>query len=79
MQRLRDWLAERKIDAVIPHKDNERARHDPGAWFDKLTYRDRNMVEQCVGWLRENRCFYKRFAEQAANFSGMLQLAMIKR
>ena len=28
-QRLRDWLAGQDIEAVIPHKDNERARHDP--------------------------------------------------
>ncbi|MFT3785068.1 MAG: IS5 family transposase [Tepidisphaeraceae bacterium] len=79
VQRLRDWLAGQKIDAVIPHKDNELARHDRGVWFDKLTYRDRHVVEQCVGWLKENRRICTRFEKLAVNFHGMLQLAMIKR
>lgn len=79
MLRIRDWLAEHKIDAIIPHKDNELARHNPAVWFDKLTYRDRHVVEQCVGWLKENRRICTRFEKLAVNFHGMLQLAMIKR
>lgn len=78
MRRLRDWLAERKIEPVIPHKDNELARHDPCVRFDKPAYRDRHVVEQCVGWLKENRRICTRFEKLAVNFHGMLQLAMIK-
>jgi transposase len=79
VQRIRDWLAEQKIDAVIPYKDNELARHDPGVWFDRNTYRDRHVVEQCVGWLKENRRFHTRFEKLAVNLHGMLQLTKIKR
>lgn len=79
MQRIRDWLAERKIEAVIPHKDNELARHDPRVRFDREAYRDRHVVEQCVGWLKENRRIGTRFEKLAVNFHGMLQLATIKR
>jgi transposase len=64
---------------VIPHKDNERARHDPAVWFDRAAYRGRCVVEQCVGWLKEFRRIGTRFEKLAVNFHGMLQLAMIQR
>jgi transposase len=78
VQRLRDWLEEQKIKPVIPHKSNEHARRD-GAKFDREAYRHRSVVEQCVGWLKENRRIGTRFEKLAVNFHGMLQLAMIKR
>ena len=79
VQRLRDWLANQRIEPVIPHKDNEKARHDPAVWFDRAAYRGRCVVEQCVGWLKEFRRIGTRFEKLAVNFHGMLQLAMIKR
>ena len=79
VQRVRDWLAARGIEPVIPHKDNERARHDPMVWFDKVAYRRRAVIEQCVGWLKECRRIGTRFEKLAVNFHGMLQLAMIRR
>lgn len=79
VKRIRDWLAARGIEAVIPHKDNEAARHDPAVTFDKQTYRQRHVVEQCVGWLKEYRRIGTRFEKLAVNFHGMLQLAMIRR
>jgi transposase len=78
--RVRDWLKARGIEPVIPHKDNELARHDPfAASFDKATYRQRHVIEQCVGWLTECRRIGTRFEKLAVNFHGMLQLAMIWR
>jgi transposase len=79
VQRVRDWLSGQKIEPVIPHKDNEAARHDPTVWFDRLAYRGRCVVEQCVGWLKEFRRIGTRFEKLAVNFHGMLQLAMIRR
>ena len=79
VKRIRDWLKARGIEAVIPHKSNERARHDPAVVFDKQTYRQRAVVEQCVGWLKEYRRISTRFEKLAVNFHGMLQLAMIRR
>lgn len=79
VQRLRDWLTQHRIKPVIPHKDNEKARHDPAARFDKAAYRGRCVVEQCVGWLKENRRIGTRFEKLAVNFHGMLQLATIRR
>jgi transposase len=79
MQRLRDWLRQQRIVPVIPHKDNEKARHDPTVKFDREAYRGRGVVEQCVGWLKEFRRIGTRFEKLAVNFHGMLQLAMIRR
>ena len=76
-QRLRDWLTGQNIEPVIPHKDNELARHDPATWFDTLAYRGRSVVEQSVGWLKESRRIATRFEKLAVNFHGMLRLAMI--
>ena len=80
VQRVRDWLTARGIEPVIPHKDNEKAFHDPVAMpFDRVTYRQRAVVEQCVGWLKEYRRIATRFEKLAVNFHGMLQLSMIAR
>jgi transposase len=77
--RVRDWLDASGINPVIPHKDNEKARHDPAVEFDRTTYRRRAVIEQCVGWLKECRRIGTRFEKLAVNFHGMLQLAMIRR
>jgi transposase len=79
VQRIRAWLAGQKIEPVIPHKENEVARHDPAVWFDKSAYRGRSVAEQCVGWLKEFRRIGTRFEKLAVHFHGMLQLAMICR
>ena len=79
VQRVRDWLAGQKIEPVIPHKDNEKARHDPAVRFDKIAYRGRCVVEQSVGWLKEFRRIGTRFEKLAVHFHGMLELAMINR
>ncbi len=79
VKRIRDWLKAQRIKPVIPHKENEKARHDGRVKFDADAYRGRSVVEQCVGWLKENRRIGTRFEKLAVNFHGMLLLAMIKR
>ena len=76
---IRTWLQQQRIEAVIPHKENERARHDPAVLFDKDTYRQRHVIEQCVGWMKEYRRIATRFEKLAVHYHGMLQLAMIRR
>lgn len=68
VRRIRDWLKARGIGPVIPHKDNEPARHDPATAFGRETYRQRHVVEQCVGWLKEYRRIGTRFEKLAVNF-----------
>ena len=79
VQRIRDWLASRGIEAVIPYKENEHARYSSAVKFDKQTYRQRAVVEQCVGWLKECRRIGTRFEKLAVNFHAMLHLAIIRR
>lgn len=76
-RRVRDWLRARRIGRVIPSADNERARHDGRVKFDKLAYRRRAVVENCVGWLKECRRIATRFEKPAV--VGMLKLGMIER
>jgi transposase len=77
--RIRDWLRAHGITPIIPHKTNEAARHDGRTRFDRATYRQRAVVEQCVGWLKECRRIGTRFDKLAVNFHAMLQLAMTLR
>ena len=78
-QPIRTFLKDRGIEAVIPHKENEAARHDPEVVFDKATYKRRSIVEQTIGWLKECRRIGTRFEKLAINFLAMVKLAMIKR
>ncbi len=79
VQRIRDWLKGQRIEPVIPRKENEIARREGREEFDGQSYRGRCVVEQSVGWLKENRRIGTRFEKLAVNFHGMLHLAMIRR
>jgi transposase len=78
-KRIRAWLRSRGIRGVIPHKENEKARHDGRVQFDKASYRGRCVIEQCIGWLKECRRVATRFEKLAINYHAMVSLAMIGR
>ncbi len=44
-----------------------------------MSYRKRNVIERCVGWMKEFRRIATRFEKLALNYLGMLKLAMIER
>lgn len=78
--RVRSWLRRHRINAIIPTRDDPRdpfQRRDPN--FDKPTYRRRNIIERCIGWLKESRRVVTRFEKLAVNFLAMIKLAMIDR
>ena len=75
---IRTYLKDRGIEPIIPHRDNENARHDPEVEFDTETYRRRSIVEQSIGWLKECRRIGTRFEKLAINFLAMVKLAMVK-
>jgi transposase len=76
--KLRRWLMRRGIEAVIPMRENEHMRNrNCFGRFDKRAYRGRNVVERCVGWLKNCRRICTRFEKLAVNFSAMITLAMI--
>lgn len=78
-KRIREWLHRRKIVPVIPQRANQEGRRGGCRKFDRPTYRRRNAVERCVGWLKECRRVATRFEKLAVNYLGMLKLAMIRR
>jgi transposase len=62
---------------VIPSKSNE----DPESRavdFDRQIYKDRNIIERLIGWLKETRRIFSRFEKTAINFEGMIKLAFIR-
>ena len=77
-----DWIDEYLLDLgiqpVIPSKANENRDARPVA-FDKEAYRDRNIVERLIGWLKECRRVFARFEKTAKNFGGMIRMAFIQR
>ena len=73
--KIRRSLKRRRIQAVIPLRNNEYAKGPPA--FDKGAYRRRNVIERCVGRLKEFRRVATRFEKLAVNYSGMVSLAML--
>lgn len=77
-----EWIDEMLLDMgvtpVIPSKTNE-DRDARLMDFDKQRYRQRNIVERLIGWLKESRCVFARFEKTAINFSGMIKMAFIQR
>ena len=73
--RVRQWCRARGIKVVIPTRKDQRRR--PG--FDKALYRERNVVERCIGWLKECRRVATRYEKLAVHYAGFVQLAMIQR
>lgn len=77
--RVRCWLREHGIGAVIPekHKPYGHKRGRPVS-FDREAYRRRNVIERCIGWLKHARRIATRYEKTAVNFLAMLKLAMIQ-
>ena len=73
--RIRRYLRRRKIKAVIPTRKDQRRRPR----FDREAYRRRNVVERCVGWLKESRAVATRFDKLAVNYLATVKLAMLQR
>lgn len=71
---LREWLIEQGIKPVIPPKRNQRSY----LWraSDKKHYRKRNVIERCVGRLKNFRRIGTRYEKLALNFGAMITLAM---
>jgi transposase len=76
--KIRLWLSKRRIGVVIPMRANEHV-HDRDCFgrFDKRAYRNRNVVERCVGWLKNCRRICTRYEKLSVNFAAMVKLAMI--
>ena len=68
---IRQYLKERKIGAVIPTKIDE--AQDPT--FDRVAYRERNIIERTINRLKQWRWIATRHEKRAANYLAMLTVA----
>jgi transposase len=75
---IRGWLRRHGVRCVIPRRKDQRP-DDGRHRFDAVAYRKRAAVEQCVGWVKENRAVGTRFDKLAVNYLAGVQLAMIRR
>ncbi len=73
-----EYLLELEIRPVIPSKDNEDRDARP-VDFDRDQYRQRNIIERLIGWLKESRLIFTRFEKTARDFIGMIKVAFIHR
>lgn len=79
-RRVRAWLRNHNIKPVIAErKDQREKRKGRPPEFDKQAYRQRNIIERCIGWLKECRRLATRFEKLAINFVAMIKLAMMER
>lgn len=72
--RIRAWLARRGIEAVIPTRSDQRRER-----LNRKKYRGRNVVERCIGWLKESRRVATRYEKLAQHYLAIVKLAMIQR
>lgn len=70
---LREWLAEREIDAVIPKRDTEDGPND----YDRELYRERPLIERTINRLKRFRRIATRYEKQASSYLAMVTLACI--
>lgn len=80
--RIRQWLRQRGIQAVIPPKrrpSHAKPKVGRPVTYNKESYRKRNVIERCVGWLKENRSLATRYDKLAVNYLAMVHLAFLRR
>ncbi|MCC8376106.1 transposase [Photorhabdus bodei] len=58
-------LKSQGIKVIILYKSNEKAWSDGQVKFDHETYRRRNVVERCIGRLKEHRRIATRYEKTA--------------
>lgn len=80
--KIRKYLRGRGIQSNIPQKSlkkgTKRRKRGPKPKFDKVSYRDRNMVERLIGWLKNCRRLATRYEKNALCFLAMIKVAFIR-
>lgn len=68
---IRDDLAERGIEAVIPPRSNRTTQIE----YDREAYKHRNLVERCVNRIKQCRRIATRYEKTARAYLSMLSIA----
>jgi transposase len=70
-QALREWLADRGTQPVIPPRKNRKIQYD----YDAAIYRQRNVIERMFCRLKDWRRIATRFDRNLKSFMGAIALA----
>lgn len=71
---IRSWLSQRQIKDVIPTRSNEKRK----SRFPKKLYKQRNIVECTIGWLKESRRIATRFDKLIQSYLCFVKIAAIR-
>ena len=78
-QRIVDLCKKHGLMPVIPKKLSPTGKERDNPDFDKDVYRERNHVERCIGWLKENRRIATRYEKLSITYRAMVQMGMVRR
>jgi transposase len=70
-RKLRDWLAERGCETVIPPNPTRKHPHD----YDPIAYRTRNLIERMFCRLKDFRRIATRYDKRADTFLSAIFIA----
>lgn len=71
---IRDYIAKREIEDVIPTRSNG-VKNDG---FDTSKYKRRNIVERVIGWIKEARRIATRYEKNVENYLAMVHIAITR-
>jgi transposase len=71
---VRASIKKRGATPIIAKRSNETTEY----YFDKELYRNRNVIERQIGWLKESRSIGTRYEKKALNFLGLVILGCIQ-
>jgi transposase len=72
-QANRQAASKRRIVPMIASRSNESTEY----MFDKELYKQRNVIEREIGWLKEKRSVGTRYEKLALNYLGLVVIACI--
>jgi transposase len=81
-RKIRAYLRQRGIACTIPERidqiNGRLRRGEKPCRLDRVTYRRRNVVERCIGRLKQNRALATRYDKRAVHYQAMVTLACLQ-
>ena len=71
---IRNYISKLGVQDVIPSRTNEKRNEN----FDKGKYRERNIIERAIGWIKEFRRIATRYEKIVDNYLAMVKIAITR-